>query len=97
LTTPEAILALTRARDELAEARRYVTSNVPAALDHVAFAVREIGEAPVAVDRRLKHNLRVGCEFVLVCPAVLDGYAAGAVFELGVLIARLRQASEEAA
>ena len=104
-TTTESTLAAELAviRADLAELRRYVRTKPAHVRDGVSAAVWELsGALPKANcerDRatlgRLMANLQTGLVWMDACPGALDGYLAGADWELAVLIGRLEGGMSE--
>jgi hypothetical protein len=104
---PEQSLAaeLTAIRADLAELRRWVRSNpsyvdreLPALIDRVRVlkTLLPASYAPYWIPGRLAENLSAGGRSILACPAALEGYLAGADWELAVLIGRLERGEGEA-
>lgn len=82
-----------RARDLLAEARRYVRTSVCASKDYVEDALEVMdrarrGHPELGVFVRLESNLGAGLAWMLAAPSVLEGYIDGASWELLALQGR---------
>lgn len=93
MTTTASTLAaeLAAIRADLAELRRYARTQPGHVERELPALIGRIERLVLRGDMRIAGNLDAGLAAILACPAVLEGYLAGADWELAVLIGRLEQ------
>ena len=106
MTSEQTLAAeLSAIRADLAERRRYVRIHPIDVRDGVSAAAWVLSGAAQAMCPNLRHrgillrllaNLQAGLAGMDACPDALDGYLAGADWELAVLIGRLEREGADA-